>query len=177
MCGFAKEQFQKPATVQRPVAVAVKAALTVDLSSKEGILTVLHASSTVEGAMQKTNGLENRYLVYRMLQALYERQTTDEKAVEATRHTNGRGFTHGDARLLSSIASAYDNITPKQAKYIAPKLMKYATQLTIVAAEKKAAKKVQAPVMPTLVNGKQVRQERVQEELAFMAAMRSERTL
>jgi hypothetical protein len=112
--------------------------------NKSLIENIIQKASTVEGAVEKTTGeLENRYLLWRMLIAIYDRQLSDEKTSEHTKHNNGKGFTPADARILSNVAKAslkYKNLTPKQcAKIVAPKMMKYAGQLIKVIKEKEAA--------------------------------------
>lgn len=80
-----------------------------------------------------------------LLLALYERQTADEQATDATRENNGVGFNGTDANILSSFArQALDNranaaaglrsyptdLSPKQIGLARTKLAKYAGQLT-----------------------------------------------
>jgi hypothetical protein len=88
-----------------------------------------------------------RRLVYRMLQAVYERQTRDEQAVKVTKHVNGRGFNGPDAPILSDIAQKsirYGSLTPRQTSLVARKLQKYAGQLALVASDK------QQPSLPMI---------------------------
>lgn len=64
--------------------------------------------------------------------ALYARQTQDEQATEATLEHNERGFTGGDARMLTSFARQIlygKTLTPKQLAVAYRKLPKYARQL------------------------------------------------
>lgn len=98
----------------------------------------------IRGVLEKPEGMtagkhQNRYLIYRMLQALYERQTSSEQASQQTQVLNGVGFNGADARLLSKVAiqsKPYNNLTVKQAVMVAKRLKKYAGQLETIAAEK-----------------------------------------
>lgn len=88
---------------------------------------------------QKTGVRENRYLIYRMLQALYQRQTRYEQDAEHTEEHNGRGFNGPDSHLLTKVAKKslpYQNLTIKQCVWLAPRLKKYAKQLELIASEK-----------------------------------------
>lgn len=103
---------------------------------------------------------QNRYLVYRMLQAMFDRQTADEQASDDTKHVNGVGFNGVDAPLLSDVAKRskqYNNLTIKQAAMVARRLTKYTGQLEAIAAAKqiaKAAEQVPAvPVEPVVPKG------------------------
>lgn len=81
----------------------------------------------------------NRTLVYRMLQALYKRQTDFEQEIEATTENNGIGFNGADSHFLSSVAKnskSYGNLTSKQCEHVAKKLIKYAGQLEDIALNK-----------------------------------------
>lgn len=106
----------------------------------KGIIQKCH---TVEGAVEKTDERPNSYFLWRMLVAIYDRQVADEKASEHTKHHNKKGFTPGDAKILSNVAKQslkYKNLTPKQcAKIVAPRMLKYAAQLARVIKEKDAA--------------------------------------
>lgn len=111
--------------------------MTYDKSSIKAFL-----QDTAKNPSGTTDGKKNTYLVYRMLQALYQRQTVDEQATEQTKYVNGMGFTGVDAPILSSIAQSsqrYNDLTEKQvSKIVARKLQKYAGQLALVAATKQA---------------------------------------
>lgn len=106
--------------------------------TKENIKTLLERAEADPNGM--TGDVSNRYLVYRMLQALYKRQTADEQAAGDTKYHNGMGFTGADAVILSDIAQKsiqYKNLTANQvSKVVAKRLKKYAGQLALVAAEK-----------------------------------------
>lgn len=101
--------------------------------TKEEIVAVL---ANPEG---QTGKHKNRYLVYRMLQALYQRQTSTEQEAELTIEHNGVGFNGVDADFLSSVAKnslKYQGLTEKQAAFVAKRLKKYAKQLAGIAAVK-----------------------------------------
>lgn len=93
--------------------------------------------------------LNNDVAVARALVALNARQTADERATEATRHQNGRGFRPCHARMGTSMAQFYLRVGRLSEKQIAywRKPMKdgkcrieiYARQLLEVAAERQAA--------------------------------------
>lgn len=99
--------------------------------------------------------------VVRGLEAIYERQTADEKEAEATSHHNGVGFNGIDAAILSSFAKQVKawKAKPEGARYPRPlsekqlalarkKMKKYAGQLARIAEER--AKSAQAPIpVPT----------------------------
>jgi len=60
------------------------------------------------------------HAVGRALVHLFNRQTSDEQAVEDTRYDNGIGFTSADARMGTSMAKFYMKngfLTPKQVAY------------------------------------------------------------
>jgi hypothetical protein len=118
--------------------------------NREAIETVLKTSLNVEGANAKTGQHENRYLVYRMLQCVYNRQWADEKAAGQTKHTNGQGFTGSDAKLLSDVAKKsipYKNLTAAQAAMVAKRLLKYSGQIAKVAKVNMANKPAFNPVV------------------------------
>ena len=63
---------------------------------------------------------------------IFANQTADEQASEDTYRWNNIGFTVGDARILTSFAKFYQTrgfLTPKQLKWLMPKMGKYAGQL------------------------------------------------
>lgn len=107
--------------------------------------------SNLSNPLGQTGGKQNRYLIYRMLQALYKRQTSTEQSAEATFHRNGVGFNSADAPVLSSIANRslpYKNITLKQAYLVGRRLKKYIGQLVEIASEKQSTAVV--PYQPAL---------------------------
>ena len=115
--------------------------------NKEFLYTVLNQAvvDRQRGYSTKYGKLEARYIVYRMLQALYERQTADEKISGDTKHVNSRGLNSADgkSKMLLSIAKksqAYKNLTVAQAAVVAPKLVKYVGQLVKAIEEKIEAK-------------------------------------
>lgn len=62
----------------------------------------------------------NDKAVARALVALKNRQTADEQIAEHTKYQNGRGFTHADARMGTSMAKFYEDrgfLTTKQVQY------------------------------------------------------------
>lgn len=166
--------------------------------NKETIQAILQTSQKVEivngkevyGASAMTGKHENRYLVYRMLQAVYDRQWADEKASDSTKHNNGQGFTSADARKLSKFAKqskSYQNLTPKQAKFLAPRLMKYAGQIALVAKIKQGQAREKMPVQKATAkeyishclaekeaywDNEFAKQEAKQEALAFMSGIK-----
>jgi hypothetical protein len=85
--------------------------------------------------------------VEKAILVLYSRQTTDEQQTEATRHTNGMGFTGADAPFLSSLAKWIktsrrepgDRLSPRQRDRARRQLQKYAAQLVRAAAERQTA--------------------------------------
>jgi hypothetical protein len=86
----------------------------------------------------KTGRVENRRIIYRMLQRMYERQTYDEQCDHTTKHSNGMGFNYMDADVLSDIAQRsqqYGNLTIGQAQLVANKLRKYVMQLHDIACQ------------------------------------------
>ena len=63
---------------------------------------------------------KNDAAVCRALVLLKNRQTTDERQTEATRHQNGRGFRPCHARMGTSMANFYEKfnrLTEKQVAY------------------------------------------------------------
>lgn len=101
--------------------------------TKEQLITIL---SSPYG---QTGKHENRYLIYRMLQAMYLRQTANEQATGDTHVLNGVGFNGRDARFLSAVAQSskqYNNLTVRQAAAVGKSLIKYSRQLLEIAEEK-----------------------------------------
>lgn len=87
-------------------------------------------------------GQEDGKTIYRMLRALYGRQTATEQASHASQEHNGLGFTKFDAKLLSDIAQHAENyrsLTPKQTQLVGRRLRKYHRQLVEIANENEAA--------------------------------------
>ena len=105
--------------------------------NKEQILEILkHPEGVTE---YKSRRWANRTLVYRMLQALYARQTGFEQQIEATTESNGIGFNGADSHFLSSVAKnsrPYGNLTSKQCEHVAKRLIKYSRQLEDIALTK-----------------------------------------
>lgn len=63
---------------------------------------------------------------------LFNKQTDDEQKLEHTRHVNGCGFNHVDAKKLTSMAKWYLQkgfLTQKQLNVVFHRLPKYAAQL------------------------------------------------
>lgn len=78
----------------------------------------------------------NNTMVGRTLVKLYNRQTQDEQRDKETKYTNKRGFNHGDAKLLTSLAQyfiQYGNLTEKQLEVARVRLFKYRKQITRMA--------------------------------------------
>lgn len=78
----------------------------------------------------------NDRAVLRAVVAIYKRQTDEEKNAEATKESNGRGFTGVDAPLLSSFAKQIlqrGTLSHKQLDIARRKIMKYWKQLAQVA--------------------------------------------
>ena len=94
-----------------------------------------------------TGGMPHSRIIFKMLWALYQRQTSDERDMQATVHENGMGFNGFDAPFLSDVArwgrNAGGDLTPAQARSVAKKLGKYVKQLVEIANEKQT---VQAPL-------------------------------
>jgi hypothetical protein len=128
----------------------------------ESTIRSILSGNTPEDYLEKVGTHEKRYLVYRMLQALYEYQTRDEQYAETTKHRNNVGFNGPDAGLLSGIAKRsqkYQNLTAKQAKLVASRLVKYTGQLVKIAAEK-AQQKLPATQLAEPVNKPTSREEK-----------------
>jgi hypothetical protein len=124
--------------------------------TKEDIKALLVATQEAGplGKVVKTGQVENRKIVYKMLQAMFQRQTADEQCADTTKHVNKMGFNGSDARVLSDIAKKsqqYQNLTIRQAAYVAKKLMKYAGQLEQIA--KGNVKPVVQAATPEIVQG------------------------
>ena len=105
--------------------------------TKDDIIEILkHPGGVTE---YKGRRWANRTLVYRMLQAMYNRQTQFEQEIKGTVIENGIGFNGVDANFLSSVAEnskQYGNLTGKQCDKVAAKLIKYAGQLQDIALSK-----------------------------------------
>jgi hypothetical protein len=95
----------------------------------------------------------NDMAVVRGVEAVYARQTSDERASETTNHSNGRGFNGRDAKIGSSFAKQIKEwreagpnaryqfpLSPKQLAVARRFMIKYAAQLALVANEKAAAR-------------------------------------
>jgi hypothetical protein len=98
---------------------------------------------------------KNDMAVVRGIEAIYARQTSDERAAQTTSHSNGRGFNGTDAYILSSFAKQIASwrqekvetgsnrypfpLSPKQLVLARRKMHKYGAQLALVANEKAAA--------------------------------------
>ena len=83
-------------------------------------------------AALKTQLATNQKQATKALLFLYDRQTTDEKATESTRHPNSIGFNHNDAKFLSSLARQYKEtgwLSPSQMMHLMRIVPKYAGQL------------------------------------------------
>jgi hypothetical protein len=75
-----------------------------------------------------------RKSVGRMLMAVYANQTSDERAIQATKHSNGVGFNGYDAIYLSDVAERsknYNSLTTRQTRSVAKSLRKYAVQIAM----------------------------------------------
>ena len=78
---------------------------------------------------------DDRWLI-RGLLAIYNGQTSEEKAIGVTKEDNGIGFNGCDAEILTSIAQAYlmyRRLSPKQIAIVRNKMGKYAGQLLKIA--------------------------------------------
>lgn len=78
----------------------------------------------------------------RGLIAIYQYQTAEEQAMDATLADNGVGFNGADAEFLSSLARQAEErgfLTPKQIAAGRKKMLKYAGQLARIANEKNTA--------------------------------------
>lgn len=82
---------------------------------------------------------ENNAWLYRGLVTIYNYQTADEQAADATAHDNGVGFSGCDAPFLSSLAKQVISrgfLTPTQLTFARKKMVKYAGQLLRIAESK-----------------------------------------
>jgi hypothetical protein len=104
--------------------------------NKQALLAILdNPAGSVAGATP----YPHTKVIYRMLQALYDRQTMDEKQAEYTKHENSVGFNSADAPSLTDIAKkskVYQNLTVKQAWLVAKRIRKYMGQLIDIRDEK-----------------------------------------
>lgn len=83
----------------------------------------------------------------RAILKIFARQTASEQAIDTTTHTNGKGFTSADARLLSSFAkwiqtshkAEGSRLSDKQKVWARKKMAKYAGQMLLVMKETAAA--------------------------------------
>lgn len=80
----------------------------------------------------------DRNWIERGVIAIFNKQTEDEKIVEATNRKNGIGFTGADAHIMSSFAkwllkNENNHLTVKQFAIAKKKIVKYAGQLTKIA--------------------------------------------
>ena len=79
----------------------------------------------------------DRVWVERAVKAIYTlNQTSDEKAIQDTKHRNGIGFNGSDAFILSSFAQQIikgRHLSVKQFAIAHKKIVKYAKQLTKIA--------------------------------------------
>lgn len=112
----------------------------------------------------KTALLENDRILCHAIVELYHQQEADEKASQATRHDNGRGFSGFDAEILSSFAeqvitrkeqeragtlpTGYGLLSPKQLAITRKRVPRYAGQLLRLAAARKAARAQEEPAQP-----------------------------
>jgi SNF2-related domain len=102
------------------------------LQTAEGIKSVLDAP------LGKTGDLDNRKIIYRMLQAMYARQTSDEQNSQTTSHVNKIGFNKFDADFLSDVAIKTKNgepFTDGRVTAVAKSLQKYIGQLVSIATQ------------------------------------------
>lgn len=92
---------------------------------------------------------DERWL-HRGILAIYERQTTDEKQREETKHQNGIGFNGPDAKFMSKMAQQIllwqagkwkyrFPMSPRQQAAARNRIRKYAGQLLRIVEEKQAA--------------------------------------
>jgi hypothetical protein len=84
----------------------------------------------------------NDRAVERGVLAIYNRQTSDEKVIGITRHTNGRGFNGPDSRVGTYYANWIikgNRLTGRHLINARIMIMKYSKQLLEVALEKKKA--------------------------------------
>lgn len=94
--------------------------------------------AVLDNPRKTTKGLPNSRIIWKMLQAMYKRQTSLEREVQATIENNGMGFGSYDSHFLSDVAKSslkYKNLTPAQSVVVAKKLKKYMRQLIEIANE------------------------------------------
>jgi hypothetical protein len=113
--------------------------------------------------------VKNSLIIYRFLQRMTERQTSDEQASQHTKYENGIGFAAGDARLLTDMSNGslkfnteykakygrmnIDGLTVRQARYAASRLKKYVkTQLVDIANEATNNDADMPSAVPTFTN-------------------------
>ena len=80
--------------------------------------------------------VRNDKAVCKAVVAIWNKQTEDEKIVDATREHNGIGFNGADATFMSSLAKQFVDrgfLTPRQITYARKKIMKYSGQLEKIA--------------------------------------------
>jgi hypothetical protein len=78
----------------------------------------------------------NKKWVERAVVAIYNKQTADEQASEATTKHNGVGFGKFDAKFLSSVAKScikFGGLTPRQLVHARKQILKYSGQLARIA--------------------------------------------
>ena len=103
-----------------------------------------------------TEKFPNARIIWRMLQAMYKRQTSLEKETERTLVDNGMGFNSVDSNFLSSVAKESLKrwtLTPAQSRVVAKCLKKYIKQLVEIANEHQEQ---QAPMPKKKKNPKQL---------------------
>lgn len=95
--------------------------------------------------------MRNDAAVWRGIARIYELQTADEQAADATHHENGVGFSGADAAILSSFARQINEFDPLTSKFKTPlspkqlvigrkKILKYSKQLAMIANAREAEK-------------------------------------
>ena len=76
--------------------------------------------------------IENDSALKKALLRIYSFQTAEEKLVEGTYETNGKGFNGTDAQILSSFAKQLEErnwLSPKQIAIARKKMVKYSRQI------------------------------------------------
>jgi len=99
-----------------------------------GNLTIAQVQAWIQKLLD-TNDLA----VCRALVVIFERQTADEKASDATHDLNSIGFSGVDAEICSSFAKQYisrGSLSEKQMVIARKKMKKYWKQLAEIAREK-----------------------------------------
>jgi len=74
--------------------------------------------------------------LYRAMKAIYDRQTQEEKSIEATVKANGVGFTGADARIMTYLTKwVIDKgaLNEKWKEVARKKMLKYSGQLARIA--------------------------------------------